>query len=35
MTALWCVAAFVFGALFGVVVMCLCFIAKEADRGQS
>jgi len=32
MTALLCVASFIFGGLCGVIVMCLCFIAKDAER---
>lgn len=32
MTILYCMVSFVFGGLFGMMIMALCFIAKEADR---
>lgn len=34
MSALLCVASFILGGLTGICIMCLCFIAKAADRGQ-
>jgi hypothetical protein len=32
MTALWFLAGFLLGGVIGIMVMCLCFIAKQADR---
>ncbi len=32
MTALLCLTFFMLGGILGVLVMCLCFIAKDADE---
>ena len=29
---LWCILSFAIGEAVGILIMCLCFVAKEADK---